>query len=84
MGCCASEQSGIQDSRLEDAANAAENITKQSRENDPSKMGAPKNDPTAGRKKKYAKNPAILLGYWKCRGVAQPIRFMLEYTEHPY
>lgn len=46
-------------------------------------MGA-KEDPTAGRKKKYAKNKPILLGYWKIRGLAQPIRYLLEYTEHPY
>ena len=39
---------------------------------------------TAGRKKKYAKNKPIQLGYWKIRGQAQPIRYLLEYCEHPY
>ena len=48
-------------------------------------MGAAKkDDPTAGRKKKYAKNEPIKLGYWAIRGQAQPIRYLLEYTEHPY
>jgi len=51
-------------------------------------IGAPKTevkvDPTAGRKKQYAKNTPIQLGYWKMRGLAQPIRYLLEYTEHPY
>jgi len=47
-------------------------------------IGAPKDDPTAGRKKKYAKKEPILLGYWKMRGLAHPIRYLLEYTEHPY
>jgi len=36
------------------------------------------------RKKRYAKNKPIKLGYWKIRGLAQPIRYLLEYTEHPY
>ena len=35
-------------------------------------------------KTKYANNPKITLGYWKCRGLAQPIRYLLEYTEHPW
>jgi len=26
----------------------------------------------------------VLLGYWKIRGLAQPIRFLLEYTATPY
>ena len=48
-------------------------------------IGAPKEvDPTAGRKKKYSKNPPIQLGYWKIRGLAQPVRYLLEYCEHPY
>lgn len=41
-------------------------------------------DPVKSRKKLYAKNPPIALGYWKIRGLAQPLRFLLEYTEHPY
>ena len=56
------------------------------KENDPATIGAPKTnpDPTAGRKKKYSKNQPIQLGYWKIRGLAQPLRYLLEYTEHPY
>ena len=41
-------------------------------------------DPLANRKKLYSKNPPILLGYWKIRGLAQPLRYLLEYSEHPY
>ena len=48
-------------------------------------MGSkPETDPTAGRKKKYSKKTPIKLGYWNIRGMAQPIRYMLEYSEHPY
>ena len=77
-GCCASEPVGTQNERI--AAGALEKKGAK----DPSAMGNPKEDPTAGRKKKYAKNPPIMLGYWKIRGLAQPIRYLLEYTEHPY
>ena len=76
MGCCASETNELQDARLEDIG--------KKEDNDAGEMGAPKNDPTKGRKKKYEKRPAITLGYWKQRGLVQPIRFLLEYTEHPY
>jgi len=52
-------------------------------------MGAPKTetkkeDPMVLRRKQYAKNQPMLLGYWKIRGLAQPLRYLLEYTEHPY
>ena len=48
-------------------------------------MGSkPESDPTAGRKKKFSKKTPIKLGYWTIRGMAQPIRYMLEYSEHPY
>ena len=36
------------------------------------------------RKKVYALNSPIKLGYWKMRGVAMPIRFLLLYIDHPY
>lgn len=36
------------------------------------------------RKTKYLNNDKIILGYWKIRGLAQPIRYLLEYIEHPY
>lgn len=36
------------------------------------------------RKMLYKKNPKIKLGYWKMRGVAHQIRYLLEYIEHPY
>ncbi len=35
-------------------------------------------------KKIYAKNPKIKLGFWKILGLAHPIRYLLEYIEHPY
>ena len=51
-------------------------------------MGAPKTETKVKkentRQKKYAKNKPILLGYWKIRGLAHPIRYLLEYCEHPY
>ena len=28
--------------------------------------------------------PTIVLGYWKCRGLAQPIRYILEFSGEPY
>ena len=51
---------------------------------DASTMGLPKTNATQGRKKKYANNKPIRIGYWKMRGLAQPIRYLIEYTEHPY
>ena len=52
------------------------------------KPGAPepKKGPAAprDRKKAYANNAPIYLGYWNIRGLAQGIRYMLEYIEHPY
>lgn len=81
MGCCASEELSTQNERLDQVGKLEKKGTK-----DAGEMGAPapKDDPTAGRKKKYSKNKPILLGYWKIRGLAQPIRYLLEYTEHPY
>lgn len=73
-GCCASEAPGTQNDRLGDLAKKGDK--------DASKMGkegVPKN-----RKKMYAKNVHLKLGYWKIRGLAQPIRYLIEYTEHPY
>ncbi len=80
MGCCASEETGLQNDRIADGK-----LKLEKKDKDASAMGAPaKDDPTAGRKKKYAKNAPIKIGYWKIRGLAQPIRYLLEYTEHPY
>ena len=79
MGCCASEGTGTQNERIAAAGQL------ERKDKDPAQMGATKkDDPTAGRKKKYAKNTPIKLGYWAIRGQAQPIRYLLEYTEHPY
>lgn len=81
-GCCATETE-VQNERLENIGGIAR------AEKNASAMGINKastavEDPTAGRKKKYAKNKPIVLGYWKIRGLAQPIRYLLEYIEHPY
>ena len=84
MGCCASESTGLQNERLEGISK------KDASSKDAKTMGsAPRietknDDAIAIRKKLYAKNPPILLGYWKIRGLAQPLRYLLEYTEHPY
>ena len=37
---------------------------------DASTMGLPKGNGTQGRKKKYANNKPIQIGYWKMRGLA--------------
>ena len=29
-------------------------------------------------------SPPIVLGYWKCRGLAQPIRYILEFSGQAY
>lgn len=77
-GCCASEAQGTQSERLGEVGKREINSK------DASVMGMPKSNPAAGRKKKFAKNKPIQMGYWKMRGLAQPIRYLLEYTEHPY
>ena len=71
--CCASEAPGTQNDRLSDLGKR--------KDKDAGTMGkgVPKN-----RRKMYAKNAPIKLGYWKMRGLGQPIRYLLEYTEHPY
>ena len=77
MGCCASEQAGPQNQRLETVGAVAK---KEAPPKEMNKQLEPAND----KKKKWAKNPKIKLGYWKIRGLAQPIRYLLEYIEHPY
>ena len=66
MGCCASEEIGAP--HLPPTGQLEKNPKK----NDPATMGtaAKTDDPTAGRKKKYAKKAPIKLGYWKIRGLA--------------
>ena len=76
-GCCASEGQGTQNERLGEVGKR-DNIGK-----DISLMGTTRN-PNPGRKKKYANNKPIKIGYWKMRGLAQPIRYLIEYCEHPY
>jgi hypothetical protein len=64
MGCCASEATGTQNERIGE-------IGKLEKKAKPDASAIGKNvDPTAGRKKKYAKNTPIKLGYWKIRGQA--------------
>ena len=71
-GCCASEADG-------QTANPGELAKKGTKDGAEMGKGVPKN-----RKKLYSKNTHLKLGYWKMRGLAQPIRYLLEYTEHPY
>ena len=77
MGCCASEGTGLQNDRLND-------LGKLEKGKDVAMIGAPRDNDAAGRRKKYAGNKSLVLGYWKMRGLAHPIRYLLEYTEHPY
>ena len=74
MGCCVSEEIG----------NERLNGLGIRRGKDISMIGMPRNYTTAGRRDKYADNPKLVLGYWKMRGLAHPIRYLLEYSEHPY
>lgn len=73
-GCCASEAPGTQNERLGELSKKDGKDAGMM-----GKEGVPKN-----RKKLYAKNVHLKLGYWKMRGLAQPIRYLIEYTEHPY
>ena len=84
MGCTESEAIGVQPSDLADLTAKKETTSK-----DVKSMGTPKIEmkevkAEPSRKKQYSKKPPILLGYWKIRGLAQPLRYMLEYSEHPY
>ena len=36
------------------------------------------------RKTVYKSHKPITLGYWKIRGLAQPVRYLLEHIEHPW
>ena len=38
----------------------------------------------SSRREQYKDKKPIVLGYWKIRGLAQPIRYLLEYIEHPW
>ena len=64
MGCCASEENGIQADRLNSLGKL------ESRGKDVSLIGAPRGDESSGRKKLYATNEKLKLGYWKMRGLA--------------
>ena len=72
--CCASEETGA----LNDKVGQGE------KKNNPASIGDIKKDPVLVRKKELAQKKPILLGYWKIRGLAQPLRYLLEYTEHPW
>ena len=75
MGCCASEAQGTQNERLNDLGKL------DGRGKDISMLGA---NTKAGRKKRFSSNQKLILGYWNIRGLAHPIRYLLEYAEHPY
>ena len=71
-GCCVSEAPGTQNERLGDQL--------KSNDKDAANMG----NKGHIRKKMYAKNIPLKLGYWNMRGLAQPILYLLEYIQHPY
>ena len=74
-GCCAAEEnSGRQGS---------ERVTIEKKEGKSGSMMGSK-PVVQDRKTRYADRPKIILGYWKIRGLAQQIRYLLEYIEHPY
>ena len=75
-GCCASEGTGTQNDRLND-------LGKLDKGKDSAMMGKPTEEGKS-RKQKYKDNQPLELGYWKMRGLAHPIRYLLEYTEHKY
>lgn len=81
-GCCASSDNTASE-RTEELGGI------KAAEKAPVQMGAKDTTDAAAtvvknNKKKYAKNAPIKLGYWKIRGLAQPIRYLLEYIEHPW
>ena len=76
MGCCGSEQTTPTENPGQMTIAKAP-VTLESK-------SKPKSEMTVSRKKLYKKNPKIKLGYWKMRGVAQPIRYLLVYIEHPF
>lgn len=75
-GCCAAEAGSI--------VEPPDELGKVQAKTSTPPTDTPKTDASKGRKKKYGKNKPIEFGYWKIRGLGQPIRYMLEYTEHPY
>ena len=54
----------------------------ESQENQPGEFNA--GNMSLVKKRNYKNNKPLKLGYWKCRGLAQPIRYLLEYVDHPY
>lgn len=62
MGCCASEEiSPLQPFPPQGGLEKKKDVAA---------IGSKSEDPTAGRKKKWAKKTPIKLGYWKIRGLA--------------
>lgn len=74
MGCCGSAPTGPPEKTGVPTTKSAAGI---------GKPGLSKQE-IADRAKLYANNPKIQLGYWRIRGLAHPIRYLLEYIEHPY
>ena len=74
MGCCGSDPAGPMEKPM---------VTATIKKADINKLVATEPE-EVNRKKLYAKNPKIKLGYWNIRGLAHPIRYLLEFIEHPY
>jgi hypothetical protein len=73
MGCCGS-----------DPAAATNNVAPMTIKKNINDIGTKPVVIEVSRKQLYKKNPKIKLGYWKMRGVAHQIRYLLEFIEHPY
>ena len=73
--CCASET---------DMGRPLDTATLSKKEGKSSKSMGEKLEKKVDRKTQLANKPKIILGYWKIRGLAQQIRYLLEYIEHPY
>ena len=81
MGCCGSDPAAATTSVGVAPMAVKKNIDSIGVKPDETKPVEPV---VVSRKKLYAKNPKIKLGYWKIRGVAHQVRYLLEYIEHPY
>ena len=68
-GCCASEPS----------ANNRPTMDQHGLKKKSGAMMGSKTPSANERRDMYANKPKIVLGYWKIRGLAQQIRYLLEY-----
>ena len=85
MGCCASETSQTAGNRSIESGDLARKDPKSAKEMGSKIKSSVAAKPAAlSRKDQYKGKQPIVLGYWKIRGLAQPIRYLLEFIEHPW